>query len=69
MGTKYPYSGLTDQQETVLDGAGWTETGLESLPPPWTDPERSRFYGPEDAYAECVRRLRATMDAAKDVTP
>ena len=62
MGTKYPYSGLTDQQEAVLDGAGWSESGFESLPPPWLDPDKTgRLWQPEDAYAECVRRLRLTM--------
>ena len=68
MGTKHPYSGLTDQQEQVLLAAGWRETGLESLPPPWSDGVAARIYHPAEAYEECVRRLRETREAAAETT-
>lgn len=62
MGQKHPYSGLTDQEECVLLDAGWRETDFESLPPPWTDGHEPKLYTPREAYAECVRRLKATRD-------
>lgn len=65
MGQKHPYSGLTDQKETMLLRAGWSELDAESLPPPWTDPERAKSYTPEEAYAECVRRMKQTMETPR----
>lgn len=70
MGTRHPYSGLTDAEETVLLGAGWRETGFESLPPPWWDGrDGAKLYSPREAYDECVRRLRATRGEAAEVLP
>lgn len=66
MGQMHPHSGLTDREERVLLDAGWCETLFESLPPPWTDGREATLYTPREAYAECVRRLKATRGEADD---
>ena len=58
---KYPYSGLTVLETTILEQAGWHETGFESLPPPWAHRATGRMMSPREALVIAMDELKATM--------
>lgn len=56
---KHPYSGLTAAETDELEAAGWTETQIESIPPPWAKGDACE--SPERALA--LVRSPVTIDA------
>ena len=60
MSERHPYSGLTDDECKELEAAGWRETGLESLPPPWASPD-----GDLDNPRFALARVRAAKEGGR----
>jgi hypothetical protein len=66
MNHKYPHSGLTVEETDELEAAGWSETSLESLPPPWSCQTYPGIASPRSALA-IVREEPLTLRIKRPV--